>query len=179
MCLLTVQYWWISILQKVQHSHPRHQKTTSNLKRHIQWNMATRGSYVHNSMGRIFGGIPKMYAIFSENWWFQTKRFTGLLELIQLYKQNPLENCSSSPLTQTPKLYIGFKEQYSFICLFLGKCCQQKNTIILFSPTLYMSRISFQFFFYYQNFVTGRESLSNTDFPKFTITYDPRTGYVL
>ena len=29
--------------------------------------------------------------MFSENWWFQTKRFTGLLELIQVYKQNPLE----------------------------------------------------------------------------------------
>ena len=29
------------------------------------------------------------YAIFSEN---STKRFTGLLELIQLYKQNPFEN---------------------------------------------------------------------------------------
>ena len=59
--------------------------------------MATRGSYVHISLdGRIFRGIPKMlvlnfYAIFSENLWFQTKRFTGLLELIQLYKQNPLE----------------------------------------------------------------------------------------
>ena len=51
--------------------------------------MATRGSY-----GRIFGGIPKMLfldAFFSENWWFQTKRFTGLLELIKLYKQNPLD----------------------------------------------------------------------------------------
>ena len=27
-----------------------------------------------------------------ENGWFQTKRFTGLLELVQRYKQNPLEN---------------------------------------------------------------------------------------
>ena len=34
----------------------------------------------------------QFYAIFSENWWFQIKRFTGLLEFIQLYKQNPLEN---------------------------------------------------------------------------------------
>ena len=32
-----------------------------------------------------------LYAIFSENVWFQTKRFTGLLELKQLYKQTPLE----------------------------------------------------------------------------------------
>ena len=55
------------IFQKVQHSHFRHQKTTSNLLRinlkgilKVQWNMATRGSYVHNCYGRIFGGIPKM-----------------------------------------------------------------------------------------------------------------------
>ena len=56
--------------------------------------MTTRGSYVHNSMVEIFGGHPEnvsFYAIFSENWWFQTKRFTGLLELVQLFKQNPLE----------------------------------------------------------------------------------------
>ena len=26
-----------------------------------------------------------------KNWWFQTKIFTGLLDLKQLYKQNPLE----------------------------------------------------------------------------------------
>ena len=31
------------------------------------------------------------YAIFSKYWRFQTKWFTGLLELVQLYKQNPLE----------------------------------------------------------------------------------------
>ena len=43
--------------------------------------------------GRIFGGILKcyFYAIFSENLWCQTKRFTELLELVQLYKQNPFE----------------------------------------------------------------------------------------
>ena len=33
----------------------------------------------------------KFYAIFSENWWFQKKRLRGLLELIQIYKQNSLE----------------------------------------------------------------------------------------
>ena len=57
--------------------------------------MATRGSYVHNSMVEFLGASRKMlvYAIFSEKLWFQTKRFTGLLELIQLYKQNPLEKC--------------------------------------------------------------------------------------
>ena len=56
--------------------------------------MATSGSYIHNSMVEFSGASPKMlvYAIFSENLWFQTKGFTGLLELIQLYiKQNQLE----------------------------------------------------------------------------------------
>ena len=55
--------------------------------------MATRGSYVHNSMVEFWGASRKFlfHAIFSENLWFQTKRFTGLLELVQLYKQYPLE----------------------------------------------------------------------------------------
>ena len=55
--------------------------------------MATRGSYVHNSMEEFSWASQKFqfYAIFSESWWFQTKRFTGLLELLQLYKQDPLE----------------------------------------------------------------------------------------
>ena len=55
--------------------------------------MATRGSYVHNSMVEFSRASRKcqFYAIFLENCWFQTKRFTGLLELIQLFKLNPLE----------------------------------------------------------------------------------------
>ena len=57
--------------------------------------MATRRSYmyVHNSMVEFWGAFRECEccAVFSENWWFQTKRFTGLLELIQLYKQKPLE----------------------------------------------------------------------------------------
>ena len=55
--------------------------------------MATRGSYVHNSMVEFSGASRKCYffAIFSEKLWFQTKRFIGILELIQLYKQNPLQ----------------------------------------------------------------------------------------
>ena len=42
-----------------------------------------------------FRGHPNIlvYAFFSENWWFQTKRFTWLLGLLQLYEQNPLEKC--------------------------------------------------------------------------------------
>ena len=55
--------------------------------------MATRGSYVHNSMVNFSRASQKFsfYAIFSKYWWFQTKRFAGLLEIVQLYKQNPLE----------------------------------------------------------------------------------------
>ena len=55
--------------------------------------MATKGSYVHNSMVTISGASRKFlfYAVSSKFSWFQTKRFTGLLELIKLYKQNSLE----------------------------------------------------------------------------------------
>ena len=80
--------------------------------------MVTRGSYVHNSMVE-FRGHPenvKFYAIFSEYWWFQTKRFTGLLELVQLYKQNLFFFIHFHHLL---KLYIGFKpflkRNYSFV----------------------------------------------------------------
>ena len=55
--------------------------------------MATRGSYVH-IYGKIFGGILKMLVlcnVISKYWWFQKKGFTRLLELLQLYKQNPFE----------------------------------------------------------------------------------------
>ena len=71
--------------------------------------MATRGSYVHKSMVEFSGASWKclFYAIFSENLCFQTKRFPGLLELVQLYKQNPLEE--SFHFHHLPKLYIGFK----------------------------------------------------------------------
>ena len=44
--------------------------------------------------GEIFSGIPKMLVLcnfFQNIQWFQTKCFTRLLELLQLYKQNPLE----------------------------------------------------------------------------------------
>ena len=72
--------------------------------------MATRGSYVHNSMVTFWGAFwkCKFYAVFSKYWWFQTKLFTGLLELIQLYKQSPLEKILIVD-HYLPKLYIGFK----------------------------------------------------------------------
>ena len=55
--------------------------------------MATRGSYVNNSMVDFFffRGHPENVSFmqFSQNIGFQTKLFTRLLELVQLYKQNP------------------------------------------------------------------------------------------
>ena len=91
-----------SIFQKVQHSRSSHQKPTSKLLR-INLNCKLRfnhpwpldgAMYIYNSMLKLFGGIPKMfvYAVFSKYWWFQTKWFTGLLELLQLYYlTNPIE----------------------------------------------------------------------------------------
>ena len=54
--------------------------------------MDTRGSYVHNSMVE-YSAASKNFTLcnFLRNLWFQTKRFTGLLELKQLYKQTLLE----------------------------------------------------------------------------------------
>ena len=70
--------------------------------------MATRGSYVRNSAVKFWGGIRKcwFYAIFSKYWWFETKRFTGLLELVQLYKTKPIRE--NSHFHYLPKPYIGF-----------------------------------------------------------------------
>ena len=58
----------------------------------MQW-MTTRGSYVHKPM-LTFSGASQIFFFFcnfSKYWWFQTKRFTRLLEFIKLYKQNPVE----------------------------------------------------------------------------------------
>ena len=65
------------------------------------------------------------YAVFSKFWWFdfETKRFTGLLELIKLYKQNPLEeififtiyqNCT---LALSPFFTVGMSNVQEFIGL--------------------------------------------------------------
>ena len=49
--------------------------------------------YINLSITEFPGPSRKFvfYASFSENLWFQTIRFTGLLELVQLYKQNQLD----------------------------------------------------------------------------------------
>ena len=85
---------FLKSFKKVQHSHSRHQETTSNLLRiHLQGKLMFGNSSPLEGAMYIFGGIPKMlvFAIFSKYWWFQTKQFTRLLEFIKLYKQNPLE----------------------------------------------------------------------------------------
>ena len=84
-----------SIFQKVQHSYSRHQKTTSNLRR-----VNLKGILKFNEIWPLEGAMVgfsgasrkfNFFAIFSENLWFQTIRFTRLLEVIQLYEQKRLE----------------------------------------------------------------------------------------
>ena len=82
----------------MQHSHSRHQKTTSNFLRiHFKSKLGFgNGSPLEGAMyiNLWFGGSSRkchLFAIFSKYWWFQTKRFTRLLEFIKLYKQNSLE----------------------------------------------------------------------------------------
>ena len=55
--------------------------------------MTTRGSYVHNSMVEFSGASRNVsFMQFSQKIdGFRQKDSTGLLELIQLYKQNPFE----------------------------------------------------------------------------------------
>ena len=49
---------------------------------------------IAQTYGKIFGVIPKIvyFSIFSKHGWFQTKRFTWLLEFIKLCEQKP-EKC--------------------------------------------------------------------------------------
>ena len=87
----------ISSIFKVQYSHSRQQKTTSNFLRITlkgrlgsqQW-MITSGSYmyVHKPMVKFSGAsLKKSFANISKHWWFHTK-LTRLLEVI---KRNWLE----------------------------------------------------------------------------------------
>ena len=123
-----------SIFKKVQHAHSSHQKTTSNLLRinligTLKFNeiWPLEGAvyitllYLCNSMVEISGAYRKFkfYAIFSENLWFQTKRFTGLLELIQLYKRNTLEKFLIFTIYQ--KYILGWKVWY-FIFAIIDYC---------------------------------------------------------
>ena len=107
------------IFQKVQHSHSRHHKTTSNLLRIdlkgiLKFNeiLPLEGAMYITLYSRIFGGIPKMVVLcnFCRNWRFQTNIFTGLLELIQLYKQNPLEKFFIFTIYQNYTLALSFND---------------------------------------------------------------------
>ena len=91
-----------SVFLKVQHSHSRHQKTTSDLLklnlrgtfRFSNERPLSRWSYVHEPiyMIRKLSGHPDFFfKRKKKNEWFQIF-FTRLLEFIKLYKQNPLEN---------------------------------------------------------------------------------------
>ena len=91
----------------MQHSHSRHQKTTLNLLR-----ISLKGKLRFNNAWPIEGAVYITMVKFqghsenvcfmqlSQNMW---KQFTRLLELLKLYKQNPLEDFSFYPN------YIGFK----------------------------------------------------------------------
>ena len=83
--------------------------------------MATRASYVYiyNSMVEFSGASQKckFYAIFSENSWFQRKIFTGLLVLVQLYKQNSLEQFFIFTIYQNYTLALKLKTHHTLCTL--------------------------------------------------------------
>ena len=88
-----------SIFQKVPHSHSRQQKTTSNLLRInlrgiLKFNeIWPQEGALYITLWQKFGGHPKNFSFmqFCQKIDGFRQRFTGLLELLQLYKQNPLE----------------------------------------------------------------------------------------
>ena len=69
------------------------------------------------------------YAIFSKYWWFQTKRITGLLVLLQLYKEKPFGQFLIFTIYQnytfaiTPFLFsnLWFLDIFFPVFLYLGK----------------------------------------------------------
>ena len=87
-----------SILTPDIRIQPQTSLESGNLKCILQFNeiWPLEGA-IYITLWYNFGGIPIFFlcvcvcAIFSEYWSFQTKRFTVLLELIQLFKENPLE----------------------------------------------------------------------------------------
>ena len=71
--------------------------------------MASRGSYVHNSMVE-FSGASRNFVSFMQFSQkidgFRQKFSQGLLELVQLYKQNPLEKFFISTIYQNYTLAL-------------------------------------------------------------------------
>ena len=106
-----------SIFQKVQYFHSRHYKTTSHLLRislngilklNEVWPLegAMYISLWENSRGHPDNVEKVLCKIFYENWWFRTKRFTGLWELIQLLWTITIWEIFH--FHHLPKLYFGF-----------------------------------------------------------------------
>ena len=80
--------------------------------------MATRGSYVHNSMVKILGASRKMLVLcnFLKILMVSDKTiYKPCVELVELCKQNPVEKIVI--FTHLPKLYIGFNDMWHYIRL--------------------------------------------------------------
>ena len=100
----------------MQLSHSRHQKTTSNLRRiHLKGKSRfgngspLEGAMYINLWSNIWGHPEyDVVAILSKYGWFQTKRFTRILQFTKLHKQNPLVR-EFFYFRYLPKLHIGFK----------------------------------------------------------------------
>ena len=75
--------------------------------------MATRGSYVHISMGIILGGIPIMLVFMQFSTkidGFEQKYSQGFENSYNSYEQYPLEEKKKkNHFHHLPKLYFGFK----------------------------------------------------------------------
>ena len=107
------QSWWIwmnfsSINWKMQHSHSRHQKTTSNFLRitieKAGWGSAMNN--VHKPMVKLSGAPNELFLQILQNiWLFQTEQFTRLLET------KPIR--AIFHFQYLPKLYFGFKQTVS------------------------------------------------------------------
>ena len=96
------------------------------------------------------------FSIFSKFGWFKTKQFTGLLEFIKLYKQNPLEKffiftiyqkytirfknscihvpalhkCVSAPAYETSFLWVGVGGGAEVSCPISSNCLQENQVIL-------------------------------------------------
>ena len=106
-----------SIFWKVQYSHSRHQKTTSNFLRiHLKGRLEVSKEWslegaMYKPMVKILGSILTTFFVvanFSKYWWFQTKQFTRLLEFIKLCKQNPCRHFFFSSLCLFAKTILWF-----------------------------------------------------------------------
>ena len=116
----------------MQHSHSRHQKTISNLLRiNLKGMLRFGNGWLLTNLWQNFGVLPEkgyFFAMFSKYWWFQTKRFTRLLEFI-LNVMNKTQERIFFFFTIYPNctiLYIGFKHKSyrmsPHVCSILTHC---------------------------------------------------------